>query len=154
MYRTLEHMTVRNPAGGTIDLAPGDPIADFEDWSPWTQHCLVDEKRVRWAPEGITDAERRRARPPQPAPVVPPSPAATLEPQLVGEPITDELPPLVGEPATGLRPVIQDRVTPARMVEPKESAVKGPLACTVCDRSGFKDATGLKIHMNKAHKNG
>lgn len=182
MYIALKPLKLRQPDCTVATIEVGKEVPGFSDWPSWTQQAMLQQQQVRWAPEGLAphehpSAQRKvvqhlpsgaftpPAKPVEPEPVLHvPNPSTEPNRLAVG---ADEQNPAVPDetayelpPAEKLKP--EETIYKAANAAPvggpaitvtREVPQKGAHDCPKCDRQGFKDYNGLRIHMARAHKN-
>ena len=181
MYVALQKMPLRLADLSVKMFQPGDPIEDFDAWPEWTREAMLKGRMVRWAPQGVSEGELTQLRgrskvvqhvPPGPLPKFVDEPLLPSVPMYVPTPSTNDyiadnqsLPAKLQTIATevpaedALSSTLKEALAPAppgggQVKVTRQPDATGALDCTFegCNRQGFKDFTGLRIHMAKAHK--
>lgn len=177
MYLALKKLDVRMPDLSVAEIKPGTEVPGFAEWAPWTRKAMLDGHMVTWAVSGkLAPHEQEMAERVvhQPLPRGPLGAPAMVEAK-VREPSL-YVPATPNPHGTGAGAVDGDAVvyseepdhvvsatltaTAAPAMGARDRAVgvdrtppaKGAHDCPVCDKQGFKDFHGLKIHMARAHK--
>lgn len=170
MYLALKPIKYRKADLTVGIIAAGEEVPDFENWDHFAKRGMLEQKWVRWsdtgelAPHERAAAERKVEQPLPRGPLgAPPGePERQREAEFYKSAIPD-LPELRGSVVDSEAPEEEPAANPlfkpapaakldARVVVDTEPAPAGDIICGICQRAGFKDQNGLRIHQARVHK--